>query len=65
MNASHRPSGETAGENSPIGSFVITIALPPAAFTIATSFDPISSVPYTICLPSGVQCGRMRYSDSS
>jgi hypothetical protein len=64
-NASQRPSGETAGENSPAASFVTTTGLPPPADTIAMSFDPISSVPYTSDAASGVQTGRMRYSDSS
>src|SRR6476646_2926112 len=39
-NANDAPSGEGAGENSPIGSFVTTNGLPPVAGTIATSFDP-------------------------
>ena len=45
MNANDRPSGETAGENSPIGSAVSTTELPPPDGTIATSFEPASSEP--------------------
>jgi hypothetical protein len=64
-NANDLPSGATAGENSPIGSLVMTNGLPPAAGTIAMSFDPRSSEPKRNALPSGVHCGFMRYSDSS
>src|SRR5207248_9164300 len=64
-NANADPSGRGAGENSPIGSLVRTTGLPPAAGTIATSFDPISSESNRIERPSGVHFGRIRYSDSS
>ncbi len=64
-NANDFPAGATAGANSPIGSFVITNGLPPEAGTTATSFEPMTSDPYSNALPSGVQAGCMRYSDSS
>ena len=65
MKANDPPSGDGAGENSPIGSFVMTTGLLPSDATIATSFDPISSEPNSNAFPSAVHFGRIRYSDSS
>ena len=60
-----RPDSRPATSRGASESVVSSIASPPAAGTIRMSFDPSSSVTYTMFWPSGVHDGSIRYSVSS